>query len=68
MIFRKLALTALSYAVRNPAVRKQAKKLAVSAAEQAKPALLSGSRVAGETYRSLKTELKTGVSNFKKEK
>lgn len=68
MIFRKLVVTALAYAARNPAIQKQAKKIATEAALKAKPALLKGSRVAGEKYRDLKQEVKKNVEEFKKEK
>ena len=36
--------------------------------DPAKPALLKGSRVAGEKYRDLKQEVKKNVEEFKKEK
>ena len=68
MIFRKLILTALGYAARNPAMQQQAKKIATEAAIKARPALLKGSRVAGEKYRNFKREVKKGVEDFKKEK
>ncbi len=68
MIFRKLVVTALGYAARNPAIQKQAKKISIEAALKAKPALLKGSRVAGEKYRDIKQEVKRNVEEFKKEK
>lgn len=68
MIFRKLVLTALGYAARNPTIQQEAKKIATKAAVKAKPALLKGSRVAGEKYRNFKQEVKKGVEVFKKEK
>ena len=68
MIFRKLVLTALGYAARNPAIQQRAKKVATKAAIKAKPALLKGSRIAGEKYRNLKREVKKNVDGFKKEK
>ncbi len=68
MIFRKLALTALKYVARNPAIQQQVKEITTKAAIKAKPALLKGSRVAGEKYRNLKQEVKKGVNDFKKEK
>ncbi len=68
MIFRKLVVTALGYAARNPAIQKQAKKIDIEAALKAKPALLKGSRVAGEKYRDIKQEVKRNVEEFKKEK
>tara|TARA_Y200000002_G_scaffold353171_1_gene332407 strand:+ start:581 stop:787 length:207 start_codon:yes stop_codon:yes gene_type:complete len=68
MIFRKIVITALGYAARNPAIQQRVKKIAAKAAVKAKPALLKGSRVAGEKYRHLKQEVKKGVEDFKKEK
>ena len=68
MIFRKLVVTAVGYAARNPAIQKQAKKIVTEAAFKAKPALLKGSRVAGEKYRDLKQEVKKNLEEFKKEK
>ncbi len=64
MIFRKLVVTALGYAARNPAIQKQAKKIATEAALKAKPALLKGSRVAGEKYRDLKQAVKKKRGSF----
>ena len=68
MIFRKLVLTALGHAARNPIIQQQAKKIAIEAALKAKPGLLKGSRVAGEKYREIKREVKKGIEDFKKEK
>ena len=68
MIFIFFFVTALGYAARNPSIQKQAKKIATKAALKAKPALLKGSRVAGEKYRDLKQEVKKNVEEFKKEK
>ena len=68
MIFRKLVLTALGHAARNPKLQRQAKKIATKAALKAKPALLKGSRAAGEKYREIKREVKKGMDDFKKEK
>ena len=68
MIFRKLVLTALGHAARNPIIQRQAKKIATEAALKAKPALLKGSRAAGEKYREIKREVKKGIDDFKKEK
>ena len=68
MIFRKLVLTALGHASRNPIIQRQAKKIATKAALKAKPALLKGSRAAGEKYREIKQEIKKGMDDFKKEK
>ena len=68
MIFRKLVLTALGHAARNPKIQQQAKKIAIEAALKAKPGLLKGSRAAGEKYREIKREVKKGIDDFKKEK
>jgi len=68
MIFRKLVLTALGHAARNPIIQRRAKKIATEAAFKAKPALLKGSRAAGEKYREIKREVKKGMEDFKKEK
>ena len=68
MIFRKLVLTALGHAARNPIIQRQVKKIATEAALKAKPGLLKGSRVAGEKYREIKREVKKGIEDFKKEK
>mgnify|MGYP001175986858 CR=1 FL=1 len=68
MIFRKLVLTALGHAARNPIIQQQAKKIAIEAALKAKPGLLKGSRAAGEKYREIKREVKKGIEDFKKEK
>ena len=68
MIFRKLVLTALGHAARNPKLQRQAKKIATKAAFKAKPVLLKGSRAAGEKYREIKREVKKGMEDFKKEK
>ena len=64
MILKKLVISALSYAARDPAVQKQAKHIVKNVATHAKPALLKGSRVAGKTYRKIKKEIKKGMDNF----
>ena len=68
MIFKKLVLTALGHAARNPIIQQQAKKIATKAAIKAKPALLRGSRAAGQKYREIKREVKKGMEDLKKEK
>jgi len=49
-------------------VQKQAKHIAKNVATKAKPALLKGSRVAGNTYRKIKKEIKKGMDDFENEK
>ena len=68
MIIKKLVFTFLSHAARNPVVQQKAKKIAKNAFFKARPSLLKSSRVAGETYRSISKEIKSGVDNFKKER
>ncbi len=67
MIIKKLAFIILSHAARNPVMQQKAKKIAHNAVLKAKPSLLKSSRIAGETYRNISTEIKRGVDNFKKE-
>ena len=67
MILKKLVITALRHAARDPALQKQAKNIAKNVATKAKPALLNGSRVAGKTYRRIKKEIKKGMDDFKNE-
>ena len=66
MIFKKLVITALSYVARNPKIQQHAMKVATEAAVKAKPALLKGSRIAGEKYRNIKKEIKKGTEDFKR--
>ncbi len=66
MIFKKLVITALSYVARNPQIQQHAMKVATEAAVKAKPALLKGSRIAGEKYRNIKKEIKKGAEDFKR--
>ena len=66
MILKRLVITALSLAARNPAIQQHARKIASEAAVKAKPAILKGSRVAGEKYRNFKKEIKKGAEEFKK--
>ena len=68
MILKKFVISALSYAVRDPVVQKQAKYIAKNVVTKAKPALLKGSRVAGKTYSKIKKEIKKGMDEFENEK
>ena len=68
MILKKLVISALSYAVRDPVVQKQAKHIAKNVATKAKPALLIGSREAGKAYKKIKKEIKKGMDEFENEK
>ena len=57
MIIRRLRITAVAVAARNPAVRREAGKLAQKGFEKARPTLLKGARRAGEMSREFKQGL-----------
>ena len=53
MLFRRILMTALMAAARNPAVQKKAGEAAGKALNVARPGLLTASRKAGEMTREL---------------
>ena len=53
MMFRRILITALMTAVRNPAVQKKAGEAAGKALNAARPSLLAASRKAGEMTRKI---------------
>lgn len=65
MILRHLVFAALRTVASNPAVRRQAAKLAERGLQSAKPGLLKASRKAGETVRAASDEVSDGVRKFK---
>ena len=58
MLFRRILMTALMTAARNPAVQKKAGEAAVKALNAARPGLLVASRRAGELTRKLYENMK----------
>ena len=58
MLFRRILMTALMAAARNPAVQKKAGEAAGKALNAARPGLLTGSRKAGEMTRKLSKNIK----------
>ena len=58
MLFRRILMTVLMTAARNPAVQKKAGETAAKALNAARPSLLAASRRAGEMTRRLSDTLK----------
>ena len=58
MLFRRILMTALMAAARNPAVQKKAGEAAAKALKTAHPGLLTASRKAGEMTRKLSKNIK----------
>ena len=58
MLFRRILITALVTAARNPAVQKKAGEAAGKALNAARPGLLVASRKAGEMTRKISKNLK----------
>ena len=58
MLFRRILITALMTAARNPAVQKKAGEAAGNALNAARPSLLAASRRAGEMTRKLSDNIK----------
>ena len=58
MLFRRILITALMTAARNPAVQKKAGEAAGKAFHAARPRLLAASRRAGEMTRKLADNMK----------
>ena len=58
MLFRRILMTALMAAARNPAVQKKAREAADKALNVARPGLLTASRKAGEMTRKLSKNIK----------
>ena len=58
MLFRRILMTALMAAARNPAVQKKAGEAAGKALNAARPSLLTASRKAGEMTRKLSKNIK----------
>ena len=58
MLFRRILMTALMTAARNPAVQKKAGEAAGKALNAARPGLLAASRRAGEMARKLYGNIK----------
>ena len=58
MFIRRLVISALMAAVRNPVVQKKAGEAASKAAEQARPNLMKASRRAGELTRKAQDKLR----------
>ena len=58
MLFRRILMTALMTAARNPAVQKKAGEAAGKALNAARPRLLVASRRAGEITRKLAENMK----------
>ena len=58
MLFRRILMTVLMTAARNPAVQKKAGEAAVKAVNAARPSLMAASRRAGEMTRKLTENLK----------
>ena len=58
MLFRRILMTALMAAARNPTVQKKAGEAAGKALNVARPGLLTASRKAGEMTRKLSKNIK----------
>ena len=58
MLFRRILMTALMTAARNPAVQKKAGEVAGKALNAARPGLLAASRRAGVMARKLSENMK----------
>jgi len=58
MLFRRILMTALMTAARNPAVQKKAGEAAGKALNAARPGLLAASRRAGEMTRKFSENMK----------
>ena len=58
MLFRRIFMTVLMTAARNPAVQKKAGEAAGKALNAARPGLLAASRKAGEMTRKISKNLK----------
>ena len=58
MLFRRIFMTALLTAARNPAVQKKAGEAAGKALNAARPSLLAASRRVGEMTRKLSDNIK----------
>ena len=58
MLFRRILMTALMTAARNPAVQKKASEVAGKALNAARPGLLAASRKAGEMTRKISKNIK----------
>ena len=58
MLFRRILMTALMAAARNPAVQKKAGEAAGKALNAARPGLLTVSRKAGDMTRKLSKNIK----------
>ena len=58
MLFRRLLMTVLITAARNPAVQKKAGEAAGKALDAARPGLLAASRKAGELTRKISKDIK----------
>ena len=58
MLFRRVLMTVLMTAVRNPAVQKKAGEATGKALQAARPRLLMASRKAGEMTRKLSENIK----------
>ena len=59
MLIRRLVISALMAAARNPAVQKKAGEAASKAVEQARPNLMKASRRAGELTRKAQLKLRS---------
>ena len=58
MLFRRILMTALMTAARNPAVQKKAGEVAGKALNAARPGLLAANRKAGEMTRKISENMK----------
>lgn len=62
MIVRRLLMNLALRAAQNPKVQAEASKIAKTAAEKAKPALLRGARRAGELTKAASDEIQYQIS------
>ena len=65
MLFRRILMTALMTAARNPAVQKKAGEVAGKALNAARPGLLAVSRKAGEKIRRISKNIKKSQDRHK---
>ena len=61
MLFRRILMTALMTAARNPAVQKKAGEVAGKALNAARPGLLVASRKAGEVTQKISKNIKKNL-------
>ncbi len=67
-MLRRLLIQAAIKAAQNPTIRREAGKIAVQAAEKARPAILKGARRAGELTKAASDEIQYQLSEHSSQK